>query len=315
MPRPFPPRLWTSAATLLCLTGWVALAQDETPEQKYLLKETPPAVGDVSVVERGESETLEVYATPRGQEAQIPEPVKAERRLRERFIETVLGLDAGGAITQLQRVYTAAQTQQTVGKLQPLGNVVHGRQGKTVLLKRAGGRTMVTVDAGKLSAAETKELALQLDRAGGLHYLPDHEVGADDEWEVDAAHVLKAFGMEHGSLKARFIEVKPFRKHPCVRINLDLQMDGKTAKGSVDWNLEGECYFALDLQRTLSCKLSGPVSTKGVGKVDGQLADLAGEGSGEITLSRSWTKFGKQPPRRAAPLDAPVPETPSPPTR
>lgn len=312
MPLTPSPRLWTIA--VLCLSGLAALAQDDEPERKYLLKETPPAVGDVSIVERGEGEKVDIYATQRGTEAQIPDPTKFERHLQERYTETVLALDPEGAISQLKRVYTLARTVQTAGKLDPLKTVYHGRQGKTVVLKRLADKTSVTVANGKLSAAETKELAPQLDRAGGLNYLPDHEVGADDEWEIEEAQVLKAFGMEHGSLKARFIEVKPFRKHLCARINLDLQMQGKTAKGPIDWNLEGECYFALDLQRTLAYKLSGPVSTMGVGKVEGKVADLAGEGTGSMTLSRTWTKFGKQLLPIPAPTDTPPTAPAAPPS-
>jgi hypothetical protein len=283
----------------------VAGAQEEEPARKYLLKETAPVMGDVTVVERSEDETLEIYATPRGMEAQIPEPTKFGRHLRERFTETVLALDKEGQITQLQRVYTAARTQQTAGTLDPPKNLVHGRQGKTVTLKRVNGKTVVTVANGKLSAAETRELARELDRAGVLNLFPDQEVSPDDEWDVEEARVVKAFGMEHGTLKVHFIEVKPFRGHPCARLSLDLQLEGKDARGPISWNLEGTTFFAVDLQRTLYAKYSGPVSTMGVGKAEGHIADLAGEGIGEMTVSRNVIKKGKLPPKPAEP--APVP--------
>lgn len=314
MPRPRVPRAWSPSVLLLCLTCLAAAAaQDEEPAKKYLLKESPPAVGEVCVVERSEGETLEIYATPRGQEGLIPDPIKSERHLRERYVETVLALDKDGAVTQLQRAYRTARTQQTAGKLEPLKTVVHGRQGKTITLKRIGTKTVVSVAGGKLSAAETKELSLPLERAGVPNLLPEHEVGPEDEWDVEEARLVRAFGMEHGSLKVRFIEVKPFRGHPCARLSLDLQLDGKTPKGTISWNVEGESYFALDLQRTLLLKFSGPVSTTGVGRYEGQIADLAGEGIGEFSLSRDLIKKGKPAPKPAETPAAPGTEAPTPP--
>jgi len=306
-------RAWVPALLLLSLTGLVAGAQDEETTQKYLLKETPPLVGEVTAIEHSENQTLEIYATPRGMEAQIPEPTKSGRHLRERYTDTVLALDKDGLIMQLKRTYTVARTLQTAGALDPPKTLIHGRQGKTVTLKRVGTKTAVTVANGKLSAAETKELAQQLDQAGGLNLLPDHEVSPDDEWEVEEARVVKAFGMEHGTLKVHFIEVKPFRGHPCARLSLDLQLEGKTAKGPISWNLEGTHFFALDLQRTLYAKYTGPVSTMGVGRAEGQIADLAGEGIGEITLSRTLVKKGKQPLKPAEPREDPGTEPPTPP--
>jgi len=311
MPYTYPARAWVPSLLLLCLAGLAAGAQDEEPVKKYLLKETAPLVGDVTVIERNEDETLEVYATPRGAEAQIPEPTKSGRHLRERYTETVLALDKEGQISQLQRLYSAARMQLTAGSLDPPKNLVLGRQGKTVTLKRVNGKTLVTVANGKLSAAETKELALELDRAGGLNLFPDQEVSPDDEWDVEEARVIRAFGMEHGTLKVHFIEVKPFRGHPCARLSLDLQLEGKTAKGPISWNLEGTYYFAVDIQRTLYAKYSGPVSTMGVGKAEGHLADLAGEGIGEITVSRNLMKKGKLAPKPVEPMATPGADPPA----
>lgn len=311
MPTLPPKHLW-AASILLLGFACLAAAQDEEPAKKYLLQEAPPAPGEVCVVERSEGETLEIYATPRGMEGLIPDPVKSERHLRERYLETVLALDKDGAVTQLQRAYRSARTQQTVSKLEPLKTVVHGRQGKTLTLKRVGTKTVVNVTGGKLSLAETKELSIQLDRAGVLNVLPDHEVGPDDEWDVEEARIVRAFGMEHGTLHVRFIEVKPYRGHSCARLSLDLQMGGKTPKGTISWNVEGDAFFALDLQRTLLLKFTGPVSTTGVGKYEGHVADLAGEGIGEFSLSRDLIKKGKAAAKPVDPATPPGTEPPSP---
>lgn len=292
-PAPFA-RQFLVAVGLIAYSGVGVFAQEAPPEKKYLLKEANAAVGDVSVLDQTSSLQIEVFGTPRDIPGATPRSFELTQRRREKFTETILAVGKEG-VTQVRRVYSVSRKQEKNGPGATLKTTVSSYQGKTVTIKRISGKTLVTVSKGKLTPAEQKDLKERFDQDTDFNMFPDHEVGPGDEWSVDEAVIKRKFSADHASLQARFVDVAPFEGHQCARIAITMQMEGKAGPNPLTWEMQGEFFFALDLQRILSGKVSGPVNTKGSVESRGITVDIEGLGTGGFNYSQQWLKVAGKP--------------------
>jgi hypothetical protein len=289
---------WTLGLVVLGLTA--AAAQEQTP-RKYLLKEAPAAVGDVSVLERSDGFKMDVYGKPRDIEGAVPQSLPITRRGREKFSETVLAIDKDGA-SHVRRTYTIARRQDTVKPGGPVKIVVAGRQGKTITLLRKGGKVIVAAAKGKLTAPEIKNLQTQFKPGSDIKTFPDHEIAIGDEWTIENAEAAKRQGLKSLILKCRLVELVPFQGRECAHVAVEMNMEADQNGFPLTWAMKGDLYHALDLQRSLSLKLSGPVEMKGSVKSNDLTIDLEGFGTGDFSLTQVWSKIAGKPlpPAKAA---------------
>ncbi|MFN3653626.1 MAG: hypothetical protein ACK47B_28945 [Armatimonadota bacterium] len=275
-----------AAAAVLLATGSAA----QQPK-KYTLKELV-AAGDVSTNESVMAVSMDV--TLSGSGLDLP-PIRYASREREKYTETILAADSKGP-SALRRVYSIARVQETNEAGQPETRVL-GRQGKTVTVRRSGGKTTVTVARGTLAAEERDELKGALEDSG-FHFFPPRALAVGEEWAVDPKAAQRLFqGATKAELTGRLVGIKPFAGRQCahVAITLDLEAAEEGAPGPLKAQLTGDLYHALDLQRTLSARLRGPAGMTGTIDEDGVKGELNGQGTMELSWTSSWQKVAGKP--------------------
>lgn len=286
--------------SLACIA--VSASGQEVPAPgKLLLREAEAAPGDVATRETGDSMEVRVSGKPRGIEGVDPLILQITRRTRDRFRETVLGVDKDGP-TLVRRDYEVSRRFEAPAPNEEPKTVVNVRQGKTVTLRRQGERITVSTQQGKLPPDEVQTLQSEFKPESEMRTFPDHPVGVGDEWTIDNSPAGRG-GLKSMVLKCRFTELAPFQGRECARIAAELSMSG-TANGlPTATKMRGDLYFALDLQRILSLKLSGPMEIKGVLENGGLTFDLDGGGVAEFNWAQTAIEIAGKPapaPRKRA---------------
>jgi len=281
-----------------------AVAQEQPAAKKYLLKEAPAAVGDVSVTDRTNGFQMDVYGKPHGVEGAVPQNLPVSRRSREKFTETVLAVGKDGP-TRVRRVYAIARRNDTPKPGLPAKVLVESRQSKTLTFVRAGGKITVTAATGKLTATETKSLAERFKPGSDVRTFPDHEVAIGDEWTIDNSAVGKLQGIGKMILKCRFLEIVPFQGRECAHLSIEVNMESNADRFPLIWAIKGDVYHAIDLQRILSVQMTGPVEMTGSLKSNDITIDLEGIGTGDIKMTQTWSKIAGKP--LPAPKPPPAP--------
>jgi len=260
-------------------------------QQKQQLREVV-AVGDTAVVESSLDLNLQVGGT--AGELEIP-PLKFASREREKYTQAVLAAGKEGA-TAIRRVYEISRGVET----DPTGRQevkTSSLQGKTVVVKRVGGKVVVTPAKGKLSAEDHKNLLSALDDSG-LDFYPENEVTPGEEWTLNPQLAMGILpGADKATVKGRFEEVMPYAGRSCARIHMTVMVEGTNEEfgGTLTMNLTGDVYLALDIQRTIAMELSGPVTLKGESKQEGQVIALNGDGRMTVKERRQWLKLAGKP--------------------
>lgn len=287
---------WVSLAALVVL-GTASVRAQEPP--KYLLKESV-AAGDVSEVETEFGMAMDTKAVFQGKTAPA---ISISSRERQKYREEVLAAGSKGP-SALRRTYSIAREAEKTPEGQKVR--VLSLQGKTVVLKKAGSKTAVTVNKGKLSAEDRRELLDDLNTAEG-QFFADRPVAIGEEWEVDAARLASSFG-DFGkdsrvAARGRLEEIVERHGIQCARVSIQLQVEGQPSAEPYRMSMDfrGELLHALDLQRTLSVQAAGPVTLRG--KQDG--IQITGEGNAEFRWTHRPVKVAGKPvvmkPATAAP--------------
>ena len=289
-------------AVLPLLLAAPASTQD-TPA-KYLLKEALPRVGDVATSEQVIAMDMEVAVQIEGSDEELPKfPVS--NRSRERFTESVLKTDSKGP-SLVKRTYLVAR-EQSIQLGQPQKIVTFARQGKTLTFSRTGSKVTVTPARGKLPADELAKLKKDFVDFQDLNFFPKKEVSPGEEWTVDPRQGKKLpQGLDQATVSARFEEVVPFQGRQCARIRVTLEMSGKAEQMPLTIRAEGDLYHDLELQRTLSAKLAGPVTMNGTLMQEGKTLTMDGTG----TFTMSWTSQFAKAAGKPLPRAKPAPATP-----
>jgi hypothetical protein len=296
----------------LALAGYLASAagsQAQEPAEKYRLTSVSQ-VGDVVVHEV--QRTLDLDVTGTAGETTLGTFRFASDEV-ERYREEVLSVDAQGQPTGLRRTYAISKSSET----NPDGTKeeVSSKQGKAIAIRRKNGKTVVTTAGGKLSADDLADLQDELDP--GPELLPRRPVGVGETWTVNLTKQALASmkGLEVGSLKGRLQEIVDYGGRRCARVHLVMALSGHPSaqKGMrMTATLEGDEYFALDLQRELGGGGTGPLTCSGSIQQNGATIKLKGTGTLEMRDLHQWIKIGGQPvPQPATPSDPASPPSPS----
>ncbi len=183
--------------------------------------------------------------------------------------------------------------------MNPAGNPVDrasALQGKTLVIRRQGGKVSVTPAKIKLSPED-----LQLVTTGvtysELELLPDRPVAPGDEWTPDPKLITTRFpGFYAADIRYRFEEVVAFGGHQCARLKVSMEMSGqpRTMPVPMTVKMTGETYHALDLKRPLLTTLTGPMTLKGDRDQNGILISINGEGTMSVKETYRWQKVRGQ---------------------
>src|SRR5262249_4996220 len=128
---------------LLCLVLAATAGSGGWAQQKYRLRDAE-AAGDVAVVEGSQIIRMKLRVAPGGEEAREQSFGSVQTEL---YHQRVLTLGPNGAKTE-QRAYAVSRTTE----MGPKGDDVKvtSLQGKTVTIRRAGGKVTITPEKGRL---------------------------------------------------------------------------------------------------------------------------------------------------------------------
>jgi hypothetical protein len=253
---------------------------------KYRLRDVM-AAGDVGTVTQSMEMNMKVRASAEGRES--PD-MPVYNRTEATYTMSVLSADAKGQPTGARLRFSRYRSAQRQFGKKPF-STVSSAEGKTVTVKRGGGRTTVTVNKGKLSAADRAQLSQMLDDVNDP--MPTEELFMGEEWSSTTEKLAKSFGLDGtASVSGRLVEMVQRSGHPCVRSELQIEVTGrpKTAPLDVTLKLTGSVYYATDLKRTLYVSLSGPMTISGEMMQSGTSIFFAGDGTAKFTYTSRWTK-------------------------
>jgi hypothetical protein len=275
----------------VCLAAGAAATTAALGQQAYRLRDTYRP-GDLSHVDTSMDMTMSIQATANGEQAPL---LFFGRRDREKYSEQVLAVDSRGP-SGVRRTYTVARGVDT----DPNGSErkkVYSLQGKTVVLRRKGDQTAVSVTRGKISAEDQKSLQRSL-KQSDMDMFPDRDVAPGEEWLVDPQVMSAAVeGMDKAEIRCRFQEIVPFAGRQCARVQVTMEMAGQPAgvPGPMTVKLSGDAYHALDLKRTIAVELSGPITMTGQKSENGLNIRFTGEGTMRLKETRRWLKVAGKP--------------------
>jgi len=261
-------------------------------QQKYRLRDDD-AVGDLSVTESSLSLRMDIQATANGQKSPT---FQLANQGQEKYAQTVLALGKNRQPSAIRRTYTVARTVETEPGKSPQRKTL-SVEGKTVTIRKSGGKVVVTVAKGKISAEDRKDLLDELE-ASEEEFFPKRDVAPGDTWTINSKQLAKAFGgAGRGTVRGRFIEVVSYAGRRCARIQIDLEVTTKAPGVPIlmKLNLSGDAYHALDIQRTLAVTLAGPVTAKGQAREQGMTILFSGNGTVQMKMTADWQKVGGKP--------------------
>jgi hypothetical protein len=285
MPKPHVGRYLSLCLLAVTLAGSATRAQ-----QKYRLRDQG-AAGDVSIEDHEYRFNVRFQATAPGGEARDFGAVFGER---QRFREQVLVADANGAAAVRRTYALARETEPDASGSSK--ETVSSLEGKTITLRKHGDQVTVTVAKGKLDRKDEEALKDEEGGPSAPPFFPDRDVAPGDEWSPDFSRFVAAIGkgLQKATARARFQEVLDYSGHPCARIALDLGLTGQPEgfPAPITLQLSGHVYQALDLQRTLSYDLTGPVTAAVKGE-NGPAVTVSGQFMAKGT--GHWSKVAGKP--------------------
>ena len=202
----------------------------------------------------------------------------------------MLAVDRRGP-SVVRRTYSIARTVTTDPQLHQTTEV-SSLQGKTVTIRRTGEHVSVTSEPGKLSPQDEREMAGELSHTDEECF-PDRDVAAGEEWPIDPHIMLALFpGMEKAEAQYHFQRVVPHAGHQCALIHVSAEVHGNAPGTPVPMTikLDGELYHALDLKRTVSEDVMGPVTLEGRQQQGGVDLHVSGQGTVRIQETTRWLK-------------------------
>lgn len=294
-----PRRAVSAAARIGCLVSLLLLVSaDGQPAEKVRLQYAS-SVGDRRVSVAGMEMEMDLQTTVG--ERQSPVATIASR-FNEKYTEDVVSVDARGLPTGLRRAYSVSRRSDT-GPTGEAKERATSLQGKTVAVRRAGGKVTVTSAGGKLHAEDHNRLMAALEHPD-QELLPDRDVGPADTWDVTRKLAPALFGGGSSKISAKFEEIVEHAGHRSVRLAAALEMKGqpKGSPGPITVKLEGNVYHALDLRRPLSTDLVGPVTMTAAKTEKGVRYTMKGDGFMRVRETHRWLRVdGKAVPAAVGP--------------
>jgi hypothetical protein len=218
----------------------------------------------------------------------------ASGSMRERFREEILAVDAKGPTAgKITYSFVRASVQSPVRGAKIRNSQMKGR---TISYRRQGDKQSVTTSKGKLTPAE-RAAYIRMFRNRRDYTLPNRPVAVGESWSIPSKIAAARFlpGTRRAATEVTFEEVTEWAGHPCARLHLTMNFQGTFGKTPLEGNLEGDVYYALDLQRIVAEEVSGPTSTHVTQTVKGRQVEVSGDGTLTIKNTIKWHKVASRP--------------------
>lgn len=284
-----------SLAVFALFAATTASAQDKPASAKtYRLRDTSD-VGDRLAVDSTFELNIQLRGTANGQN--VP-PFDVFQREHEAYVESILAVDPSKTAVAIRRTYSLARSAESIfgGEVKTNRSAL---QGKTVTLTRKADKVTVAADKGNLEPDQADRFREDVESAPDRTLFPDREVAPGDEWPLDPRIFLRASleGIDKAVVKAKFMDIVNYSGHPCARVEISLDSTFRLPDAPIEISIaaRGEIYHALDLQRTLSVFMNGPVKAKGQDFRQGLTVYFTGDGSMESKDSYRWTQVAGKP--------------------
>jgi len=282
-----------SVIAVLVLANGPALGQQP---QSFRLKEVVSA-GDVGTI----VSSFDISVDARAQVLDQESPAMRTRNLQEAsYTVTVLSADAKGNPTGAKLRFTRAKMMMQLPGRRGVTRTSPA-QGKTVTIKKIGGKTTVSIDRGKLTAQDRAQLQEALDDDWSTVF-PDYEVAIGEEWSIDSGvFARKALGSDAtATVTGQVLDVVQKQGRPCARARLTMEISGRPQGEPLDMSikLSGELYFATDIKRVLVVNLSGPVTISGEIVQGGASLAIHGQGTSRLYYNSKWNKIAGRPQKK-----------------
>lgn len=291
-----------SAVGVACFSFLIFASAGAQAPQKVRLKYAS-ASGDRHVSEGGMEMQFDIHVKAGDQEVPVVKTASSEL---EKYTQDVLGVDGKGRPTGIRRVYSVSRKSDTEPGAEAKERVT-SLQGKTVAVRRAGGKVTVTSSGGKLHPDDHKSMLSVMDHPE-QEFFPDRELGPGDEWQVDPKIARTMFkGEGTAQIRCKWEETVEHAGHRCARISveMDIQAMPMDSPGPITMKLAGNLHHALDLGRMLSIDFAGPIMMTGEKTENGVAYKFKGDGTMRIRETRRWLRVdGKPVPAPAWPAGA-----------
>ncbi|HEU4753512.1 MAG TPA: hypothetical protein VFU47_10435 [Armatimonadota bacterium] len=267
-----------------------AAAQSYTPVR-------PAAVGDVWRNQEDFKLSLAIVASAHGQ---TTPPERGTQHQEWDYTTALTAISPGGRGNSGTVTYHRCRVTEKKGD-DPAVIRKSSREGKTVTFRRVGGRTVRLVNGKRLP--EPKPRKGEPPGRGEepeVRFLPEGPLEVGEEWSLDGSTLANALGSHGGGsgiIRGRFLEVVRRDGRPCMHARLNVEISGplEDESATVTMQLSGDLYQALDIGRTLSVSLAGPVTLSGQFQDGGETVKMTGEGSAVYTRQIRWLKLAGKP--------------------
>jgi hypothetical protein len=215
-----------------------------------------------------------------------------------KYANTVLKINENGDQTSVTRKYSRHQFVETKNGSEP-NTTVSPIEGKTVAINTTPNGIDVTVKNGSIGDQDRESLIKSLDKNN--HLYPDRYLSIGDEWEINPNFLGDlAEGTDIRTAVAKFEEVTQYMGHPCARIKVNIRLIVKNPDGmQLDMTLNGNIYYAIDIQRNIDLALGGPIVIGGSMGDSDKKGKLSGSGSCDIRMKSIYSKVaGKSADRK-----------------
>ena len=264
-------------------------------QERYRLQETY-AAGDVSEIEVSTKYQFTTHAGVGGLE--LDKNTHGERN-HAKLVERIMSVDAASHVDCYRVAYSIAHQVD----ITPEGDTGGDRSvlGKVITVRRTGDKVTITPDKGKIDDEDKAVLRsnmLNIERSE--FSIPDRDIPVGEEWPVDGQRFIRAFEFPHGTTakgNAKFVGIVENQGHKCAHIHMAVKVNLLTPglTGETTNDLEGDLYHALDIHKTLSMYLNGPITLTAREKVNGFDVDITGSGSADVALSIDYKMLAGKP--------------------
>ena len=279
----------SAAVRVACLVSMLLLASAGAQEPEKVRLKYASASGDRHVSEGGMEMQFDIHVTAGEQDVPVIKTASSEQ---EKYTQDVLGVDGRGRPTGIRRAYSVSRKSDTEPGADPKVRVT-SLQGKTVAVRRTGGKVTVTTSGGKLAPEDHKSMLSVLDHPE-QEFFPERDLGPGDEWQVDPkiARTIFKGGDSTAQIRCKWEETVEYAGHRCARISIQMDIQGMPADspGPLTMKLAGSLYHALDLGRMISIDFAGPIEMTGEKTENGVVYKFKGDGTMRIRESRRWLR-------------------------
>ena len=148
----------------------------------------------------------------------------------------------------------------------------------------------VTVTQGKLTSDDEKSLSDSFSSQSASIY-PGKEVRVGESWSVPLSAVFgDTQGLPRGTASAQLVDIVNRAGHRCAHIKITSDISLKQEFSTLDLKMTGDAYFALDINREIERKASGPIHMSAQKKQDDKVMVIKSEGLVELTTSDNYAK-------------------------